>query len=162
MVRQNSCTIIDIRRSDCCAFCLSLDLIIELKREWRTPDPAPASMTAYSWIPFLVLVTDLIIRIGFSIRILMRARPVGVTFAWLFIIHGLPFAGALLYLLFGENRIGERRLTRAREVLRRSGKWHHTLRYQASRHGWSRHRRSNRSIGRHAPSPVTPRLPETG
>jgi len=65
--------------------------------------------------PTLVLLADLTIRIGLSIRVIMRKRPYGITFAWLFVILLLPFGGALLYLFFGENRISDKRAARARQ-----------------------------------------------
>ena len=63
----------------------------------------------YSWITALVLVIDLVIRGGLSIRVIMRRRPVGVTMAWLSVVLVFPFLGAILYLLFGELRLGNRR-----------------------------------------------------
>ena len=63
----------------------------------------------YSWITALALVVDLLIRGGLSIRVIMRRRPVGVTMAWLSVVLVFPFLGAILYLLFGELRLGNRR-----------------------------------------------------
>jgi len=54
----------------------------------------------------------------------MRQRQYGVTLAWLVIILLLPFLGAVVYLFFGENRIGETRAKRARESL---DHYHHWL-----------------------------------
>jgi cardiolipin synthase len=76
------------------------------------------------WIAYLVFVTDLTIRIGLSLRILMRGNSVGVTFAWMTIVLAVPYLGALLYLLIGENRLGERRVGRAREVIELARPWH--------------------------------------
>jgi cardiolipin synthase A/B len=39
----------------------------------------------------------------------MRRLPVGVTFAWLFLVVVFPLGGIFLYLLFGELRLGYRR-----------------------------------------------------
>ena len=64
----------------------------------------PASLTALA-----LLVADLLIRVGLSIRVIMRRRPVGASLAWLMIILIFPFAGAAIYLLFGELRLGRRR-----------------------------------------------------
>ena len=63
----------------------------------------------FSIIPTIVLFADLTIRIGLSIRVILRKRPHGTTFAWLIIILLLPFLGAFVYLLFGENRLSEKR-----------------------------------------------------
>jgi len=43
----------------------------------------------------------------------MRKRAAPVTLSWLVIILLLPFFGAIIYLLFGENRLGEKRAKRA-------------------------------------------------
>lgn len=53
----------------------------------------------------------------------MRKRQYGVTLAWLVIILLLPFIGALVYLFFGENRIGETRSKRANQSLDQYLKW---------------------------------------
>ena len=85
------------------------------------------------WIAYLAFILDLAIRIGLSLRILMRGNTVGVTFAWMTIVLALPYLGALLYLLIGELRLGGRRLVRAREVIERSKPWRNNLCEQASR-----------------------------
>ena len=59
-------------------------------------------------ITTLAFVLDLVIRIGLSIRVIMRRRPVGVSLAWLSIILIFPFGGALIYLAIGETRLGSR------------------------------------------------------
>ncbi|MCG6929356.1 MAG: cardiolipin synthase [Desulfofustis sp.] len=69
----------------------------------------------FSVYPTLVLLADLTVRIGLSIRVIMRKRPYGITFAWLFVILLFPFAGAIFYLFFGENRISDKRAARARQ-----------------------------------------------
>ncbi len=65
--------------------------------------------------PTLVLLADLTIRIGLSFRVIMRRRPYGITFAWLIVILLIPFFGAIVYLLVGENRISDKRIARARQ-----------------------------------------------
>ncbi|MBN2476867.1 MAG: cardiolipin synthase [Pirellulales bacterium] len=62
-----------------------------------------------SWIAAGVLATDLLIRVGLSVRVVMRRRPVGVSLAWLSIVLIFPFAGAVIYLMIGELRLGNRR-----------------------------------------------------
>ena len=66
-------------------------------------------MDVPGWIIAATFMADLGIRIGVSIRVIMRRLPVGVSLAWLFIIMAAPFAGALLYLFIGELRLGRRR-----------------------------------------------------
>ena len=68
------------------------------------------------WATAAVFLLDLIIRVGLSLRVIMRRLPVGVSLAWLAVILILPFAGALLYLLVGEYRLGRRRTRRAAEL----------------------------------------------
>jgi cardiolipin synthase len=63
-----------------------------------------------------VLLVDLGIRIGLSVRVIKRRLPVGVALAWLFVILILPLGGALLYLLFGEYRLGRGRTRRAPQL----------------------------------------------
>lgn len=59
-----------------------------------------------------IFITDLAIRIGLSLRVIMRKRAASVSLAWLIIILLLPFFGAIMYLLFGEVRLGERRASK--------------------------------------------------
>lgn len=59
-----------------------------------------------------LFLADLAIRIGLSLRVIMRKRAASVSFAWLIIILLFPFGGALVYLMFGEVRLGERRAKR--------------------------------------------------
>jgi cardiolipin synthase len=85
------------------------------------------------WIAYLAFILDLAIRIGLSLRILMRSNMVGVTFAWMTIVLAVPYLGALLYLLIGERRLGEHRTWRARRVIEQSSHWRSNLCQQASR-----------------------------
>jgi cardiolipin synthase len=59
-----------------------------------------------------VFVADLLIRIGLSLRVVMRRLPVGTSLAWLSVILIFPFVGAGLYLLIGEYRLGPGRAKR--------------------------------------------------
>ena len=60
-------------------------------------------MQLASWIAVLLFAADLAIRIGLSIRVIMRRRPVGVSLAWLAVILIFPFGGALVYLMIGPS-----------------------------------------------------------
>ncbi len=62
-----------------------------------------------NWIVEGLFIADLMIRIGISARVIMRRQAVGVTLAWLAVVLALPMAGAVLYLLIGERRLGSRR-----------------------------------------------------
>ncbi len=71
----------------------------------------------------LLLIADLAIRIGLSLRVIMRKRAASVSLAWLVVILLLPFAGASIYLMFGENRLGENRAKRAAANVDFLGRW---------------------------------------
>jgi len=72
-----------------------------------------------SSIPFL-LVLDWVVRIGLATLILLRTRrEPSVGLAWLAVTLSLPIVGAVAYLLFGEIRLGRRRLARHREIVAR-------------------------------------------
>ncbi|XAL99087.1 cardiolipin synthase [Phycisphaeraceae bacterium D3-23] len=68
------------------------------------------------WIVVLLIVLDWAIRIGLGARVVMRRRPVGVSLSWLGVILMLPVAGAVLYLLLGETRIGRMRRRRFERI----------------------------------------------
>lgn len=69
---------------------------------------------SYTFFSTVVLLADLIIRIGLSIRVIMRKRPYGVSLAWLIVILLVPFLGGFFYLLLGENRLPEKRMARTK------------------------------------------------
>ena len=68
-----------------------------------------------SWTASLFFVLHYLIALGLTYRIIMRRLPVGVSLAWIFVVLIFPWFGALIYLLFGELRLGEQR---ARQVNR--------------------------------------------
>ena len=70
-------------------------------------------MQMASLIAVLLFGLDLAIRVGLSVRVIMRRLPVGTSLAWLGVILIFPFAGALIYLLIGEQRLGNKRAARA-------------------------------------------------
>ncbi len=61
-------------------------------------------MEAVHW--WTILVMDFALRLGLSIRVVMRRLPIGVSLAWIVIVLMFPFAGAIAYLLLGELRLG--------------------------------------------------------
>lgn len=81
----------------------------------------------YQLVTTFFFIADYTIRIGFSTRAILRKRPYGVTIAWLIIILLIPFLGAILYLLFGENRISEKRAARSEKALQHYQSWLHSL-----------------------------------
>jgi len=85
-------------------------------------------MEKFYWIvTTFVFLADLAIRIGLSLRVIMRKRAASVTLAWLVIILLLPFIGAIIYLLLGENRIGQKRGEHVANNLPFFKKWASTL-----------------------------------
>lgn len=51
--------------------------------------------------------------VAVSIRVIYKRRPIGVSLAWLFTIYVLPGVGLVIYLMFGELYLGQRRAKRA-------------------------------------------------
>lgn len=84
-----------------------------------------------------VFIADLTIRLGLSLRVIMRKRAASVTLAWLVIILLVPFLGALFYLMLGENRIGQKRAARIAGNLPMFQKWAASLE-ERMRVNWDR------------------------
>jgi cardiolipin synthase len=84
-------------------------------------------MQHVTWISTAVFLLDFLIRVGLSLRVIMRRLPVGTALAWLAVVLILPFAGAILYLLFGEYRLGRRRARRERELALARPDWFPSL-----------------------------------
>jgi cardiolipin synthase len=57
----------------------------------------------------ITTLAHVLIVFAIGIRVVMKRPAPGVAFAWLLLIVILPFAGALLYLLIGERRVGPER-----------------------------------------------------
>lgn len=85
-------------------------------------------MHDHSWISIGTYAADVAITIGLSIRVIMRRRPVGVALAWIMLIAVVPFAGAAIYLTFGELRLGNRRARRAATIHDLYEEWLENLR----------------------------------
>lgn len=60
-------------------------------------------------IPFTIII-HLLVVLGLGLRILYRRMAVNTTLAWLIIIAALPIGGAAFYFLFGDHRLGRKRL----------------------------------------------------
>jgi len=73
------------------------------------------------WIAHGVFLADLIIRLGLTVRVILRRLPVGTSLAWLLIILVFPLVGAFIYLVMGESRLGLRRARRAAAYRERRG-----------------------------------------
>ncbi|HBI16168.1 MAG TPA: cardiolipin synthase [Desulfobulbaceae bacterium] len=81
-------------------------------------------MDNFNWVlTTAIFVADLTILIGLSLRVIMRKREASVTLAWLAVIVLLPIVGALIYLLLGENRLGQKRAAHAAASVPMFKKW---------------------------------------
>jgi cardiolipin synthase len=61
------------------------------------------------WGGTALVVVDVLVRLGFAGRVILRRTPVPDTLAWIVVLVLVPFASTVLYLLIGENRLGSRR-----------------------------------------------------
>ncbi|MCP4341622.1 MAG: cardiolipin synthase [Desulfobulbaceae bacterium] len=86
---------------------------------------------SYTLFSTLLLLADFFIRIGLSVRVIMRKRPYGVSLAWLVVVLVIPFLGGFCYLLFGENRLPEKRKERAKVSYKTYLLWLKTLHKRA-------------------------------
>ncbi|MCA9080565.1 MAG: cardiolipin synthase [Planctomycetaceae bacterium] len=84
---------------------------------------------------------------GIAFRVVMQKPAIGVALSWLVTVAVFPAFGAVLYLLVGERRVGQRRAMRIAER-RADNVWLATM----GIHGrlrevdWSRHRREARAM----------------
>jgi cardiolipin synthase len=60
----------------------------------------------------LTTLAHVLVVVVFGVRVIMQRSAPGVAFAWLLLIAMVPFAGAIMYLLIGERRIGPERARR--------------------------------------------------
>ncbi|MEI6858944.1 MAG: cardiolipin synthase [Shewanella sp.] len=58
-----------------------------------------------------------------TVRIVIRRRSIGVSFAWMMIIYVIPVVGIAAYLLFGEQNIGRTRALRAKNMYQPYAEW---------------------------------------
>jgi cardiolipin synthase len=56
------------------------------------------------------LIVHFVLATGFSLRILYRKLQVNSALAWIVLLIAMPFAGPLLYIMFGDPTLGQRRL----------------------------------------------------
>jgi len=87
------------------------------------------------WLPqstgSVVLVFDLLVKIAIGLRVIMQRRPTGETLAWIMVVFSMPVIGALLYLMFGELRLGRRRAGRFTELTKPLMDWLHDIRQRS-------------------------------
>lgn len=71
-----------------------------------------------SWFPTTYFLIDWTIRLVLGALIIARRRPVTASLAWLAVVLFVPFFGIVAYFLFGEIRLGTRRLARYEQLTR--------------------------------------------
>jgi len=71
----------------------------------------------------LIVTAHIIVIIAVTVRVVMMRLPVGTALAWIILIFFLPFAGALIYLVLGEKRLGRKRTQRAASRWGRYSRW---------------------------------------
>ena len=60
----------------------------------------------------LVVAAHWLVVVGVSLRVITRRLPVGVSLAWFAVVFAIPCVGAVLYLIFGGNRLGRKRVAK--------------------------------------------------
>ncbi len=76
----------------------------------------------FSWTSLVIMAHAMLI-IGVTGRVVMMRLPVGTALAWIVLIFFLPFAGAVIYLVLGEKRLGRKRTRRAASLWGRYSLW---------------------------------------
>jgi cardiolipin synthase len=76
----------------------------------------------FSWTSLIIVVHAMLI-VGVTLRVVMMRLAVGTALAWIILIFFLPVAGALIYLVLGEKRLGRKRTRRAAELWGRYSRW---------------------------------------
>ncbi len=84
-------------------------------------------MADLSWLAITFLVLHWSAVVAFSVRVIMRRRPVGVLLAWMAMILSVPVLGIILYLFIGENRINSTYLRRGQAIRPKYEEWRSSL-----------------------------------
>lgn len=80
-------------------------------------------MPDWPWLALVPIVAHAAIAVGVTLVVIMRRRPLPVTLSWIAIAALLPYAGLMLYVLIGENRLGRSRLEAHRLTIERLIPW---------------------------------------
>jgi cardiolipin synthase A/B len=83
-------------------------------------DPAAFEM---HWGAVVALLLHFAIQIVIMIRVVMLKRSPGETMAWILVVFVMPIFGPLLYLTFGELRLGRRRAQRYADLTQPVKNW---------------------------------------
>ncbi|MGD9636947.1 MAG: cardiolipin synthase [Pirellulales bacterium] len=97
--------------------------------------PALGLDDLWSWLPqttgSVILFVDFCVKIVIAIRVILQRRPTGETLAWIMVVFSMPVVGPLLYLMFGELRLGRRRAGRFTELTKPLMTWLHDIRQRS-------------------------------
>jgi cardiolipin synthase len=87
------------------------------------------------WLPHttgsVLFFLDAVLKVAIGIRVIMQRRPTGETLAWIMVVFAMPVIGPLLYILFGELRLGRRRAGRYTELTKPLMDWLHDIRQRS-------------------------------
>lgn len=64
----------------------------------------------------LAFVLHILIAIALTVRLLYRKLAVSTTLAWIIILFSLPYIGIFFYFLFGDHRMGRKRLSQGNRI----------------------------------------------
>lgn len=64
----------------------------------------------------LVFALHIVISVGLTFRLLYRKLAVSTTLAWIIILFSLPYIGIFFYFLFGDHRMGRKRLSQGTRI----------------------------------------------
>ncbi len=84
-------------------------------------------MTLQHIIPYLFPTFIWILTIAITLRLLMKKQSVTAMLAWLMVIYIFPLFGILIYLIFGEINLGEKRNRKFNQVKKRFIEWYRNL-----------------------------------
>ena len=77
----------------------------------------------YHFLGIVLFTSYLLLIMAIVFRVVMKRRAIGVSLAWLTLIFTIPIAGISLYLLFGEIRLGRKRVERAKSMYQPYTDW---------------------------------------
>ena len=87
------------------------------------------------WLPrttgSVIFFIDAVLKVAIGIRVIMQRRPTGETLAWIMVVFTIPVLGPLLYIMFGELRLGRRRAGRFTELTKPLMDWLHDIRQRS-------------------------------
>ncbi len=88
-----------------------------------------ATLHAFTLWSLVAALLQLTIVLGVTLRVMLTRHPPGSAFAWILITAVIPYAGFLLYLMFGERPLGRHRakLYRTLHLERAFAPCHHPL-----------------------------------